>query len=275
MRILYTTLFLSLFILQSFAQQYTITGRISRESDNKGLKGVHIAVKDDEIYTTSISDENGLYQIEVNKGDTLTFWGMGYKKQEIKVKKKKYNIKLEEDEDFFGIFAELSGMVTKLRKENSDIYRKPVCPPCPGEKEIEKKPDSLHSQAKQKIVITGNITHQGSEKNLAFVQVTVKNTEKQYNFSLSNKDGKYGIMANIGDTLIFSRFRYHPARIGVTGNEHNISLIPNKKKYTPDELQAILDDLNFQINRLREENSILRKPRPCPPCPPVEEDNNI
>jgi hypothetical protein len=265
MKKLYAILFFSLPILQSFAQQYTVTGKVSRESDDKGLRGVHIMVKGDNIYTATISDENGLYRIEVTKGDTLSFWGMGYKAQEIKVKKNKYNIRLEEDEESIDLLAEITSQLTRLYKDTTRFI---TCRPCTenGLKRqdsinyIQRKLDSINMRIKKRAVITGKIIQQKSEKDL--VGVIIENKQNKEECHITNSKGSYRIVANIGDTLTFSRFDHFPVEIEVTGNTLDITMTPTGIKYEPDELMNMLDDINWQINRQRD----YRPKNPCPRC---------
>lgn len=266
MKTLYTTIVLSLFTLQAFAQQYTVTGKVSRKSDNEALKGVYIHVKNNDNIKTK-TDADGLYRITINKADTLYIWGMGYKTQEIIVKKNQCNIKLEEDEEFFEIVSNLTSIIYRLRLESNDLRKQRHCPPCTKrEKEIQ---DSIKALANSKIVITGDVTDKGGSKKLQWVEIISKG--KMYDYSFTNKEGQYRIKAHLGDTLTFSRFGYYPVKTAVTGNEHTISMIPNKIKYNPEELEKIIDDMNKQINLIRRENNMLIRPRPCTPCPPTEE----
>lgn len=279
MKKLYAILFISLPILQSFAQQYTVTGKVSRISDNKGLRGAHVYIKNNE--NTEIStDAEGLYQIIVNKGDTLIIWGAGYKTQEIVVKKKKHNIKLEKDEGFSELLADLSRLINRMESERKEValiymegWRWRRCPPCT--EEDKRKQDSIKALEKKKIIVRGNVTLKGSD---IPKQVEVVLTSEPWwlrEYSYTGQYGNYQINANIGDKLVFSRFGYHPVEIEVTGDKHDILLIPDEKKYELDELQEIIDDMNKHIDLIRRENNNHYRPLPCPECPPTEKTSNI
>lgn len=69
--------------LPGFAQEMKVSGKVSDANDGKTLPGVTVAVKG----TTSgtITDIDGNYSINVNKGATLVFTFIGYTSQEIVV----------------------------------------------------------------------------------------------------------------------------------------------------------------------------------------------
>lgn len=134
MKKLYAILFFSLLILQSFAQQYTVTGKVSRESDNKGIKGAHVYIKNNDA-TEILTD--------ANIGDILTFSRFGYHPVEIEVTGDRHDILLIPDEkkyepdDLEEIIVEMNKHIDLIRRESSNHYGRPLpCPECPP---IEKK----------------------------------------------------------------------------------------------------------------------------------------
>lgn len=100
MKKLYAILYFSLLILQSFAQQYTVTGKVSRESDNKRLKGAHVYIRNNDG-TEILTDE------------------------------KKY-----EPYELQEIIDDMNKQIDLIREENGIHYHPLPCPECPP---IEKK----------------------------------------------------------------------------------------------------------------------------------------
>ena len=82
-----------LFTFQLFAQQTTVSGRVSDEADIE-LVGVNIVVKGTNKAT--ISDLDGKFSLSVNKGDILVFSYVSYETKEVKVQNQKVlNVNLE------------------------------------------------------------------------------------------------------------------------------------------------------------------------------------
>ena len=65
----------------SFAQQKTITGTVTGNSDNAPLAGVTVQSKD----KTALTDNTGKFTIEASVGDNLTFTSVGYKSVTVKI----------------------------------------------------------------------------------------------------------------------------------------------------------------------------------------------
>lgn len=77
-------LFLSLtFAYQGFAQGVRISGKVTDANDGKTMPGVTIAVKN--TTTGTITDIDGSFSINVDKGATLVFSFIGYNTQEVVV----------------------------------------------------------------------------------------------------------------------------------------------------------------------------------------------
>ena len=80
------TLFLLLYLTitaSGIAQTITVKGKITDEADGKTMPGVTIAVKNMTIGT--VSDINGQYSLNVNRGATLVFSFIGYTTTEVVV----------------------------------------------------------------------------------------------------------------------------------------------------------------------------------------------
>lgn len=88
-----TIFFLAWFLsLQVFAQNLTISGKITDASDGNSLPGVTITVKGATVGTTSNID--GKFSIDAPMGAILEFSFIGYATQEIKVESQKINVSL-------------------------------------------------------------------------------------------------------------------------------------------------------------------------------------
>ncbi len=75
-------LFLSLtFAYQGYAQGVRITGKVTDANDGKTMPGVTIAVKN--TTTGTITDIDGNFTLNVNKGAALVFSFIGYNTQEV------------------------------------------------------------------------------------------------------------------------------------------------------------------------------------------------
>jgi hypothetical protein len=260
MRILLSISILFIFLSQSIAQTGIVTGKISRKSDNVVLKSIYIGIKNsDRLYTKTNTE--GIFQILANEGDTIYFWGTGYKGQEAEIKDNKQDIKifLEEDENFIDFIAEIMTQVDKWKQEMAYLQIETLrCPPC------KKQPIEMS--------VTGNVSQQQNEKSLT--DVIIRNKRKTgREHAITDKQGHYEIKAAVGDTIVFSRFGYHPLEIKVTGNKHNVALIHDGKKYTPDELEAIINGMDKQVKQLLNNNIFYIDRPPCPLCPPTETDN--
>lgn len=89
------TLFIFGFILVSFAQQVKVSGTVV-DGTGEPLPGVNVIVKGSTIGL--ITDFNGKYSIEVNRGATLLFSFIGFVSQDIEVDgKTNINVTLKED----------------------------------------------------------------------------------------------------------------------------------------------------------------------------------
>ena len=76
----YALLFFVLFSLPILAQKYQISGKVV-DTDEQALPGVSVSVKKSLTGTTTNFD--GLYSLQVSKGDVLVFTSIGYETQEI------------------------------------------------------------------------------------------------------------------------------------------------------------------------------------------------
>src|SRR5664279_2657186 len=65
----------------SFAQQKTITGTVTGNSDKAPLAGVTVQSKN----KTSLTDNTGKFTIEASVGDNLTFTSVGFKSVTVKI----------------------------------------------------------------------------------------------------------------------------------------------------------------------------------------------
>lgn len=79
----------------AFAQKMTVTGKVTDANDASTLPGVNVSIKG----TTSgtITDFDGNYSLEAEKGQTLVFSFMGYTTQELLVSGAKHDLALEVD----------------------------------------------------------------------------------------------------------------------------------------------------------------------------------
>ena len=81
------SLFLSLlFCLPLWAQDVTVTGRVTSSDDGAGLPGVSVVLKGTTRGTTT--DVNGSYQINAGSASTLTFSFVGFKSQDVVIGKR-------------------------------------------------------------------------------------------------------------------------------------------------------------------------------------------
>ena len=116
------------------AQSITVTGKVTDADDGTELIGVSVLIKGTTNGTTTNAD--GKYTIHVEKGKILVFSYIGYKDQEIVVKKTLYNVSLKPDNvslketvvaygvqrDVRSARADKSVMVAQMEYEVSD-YR--------------------------------------------------------------------------------------------------------------------------------------------------------
>src|SRR5215211_3164220 len=72
-----------LFCMALFAQDRTITGKVSSSDDNKPISGVTVSVKGTKKSTTT--DNNGNFSIQAATGDVLQFSSVGKKSSELTV----------------------------------------------------------------------------------------------------------------------------------------------------------------------------------------------
>src|SRR5690606_8860579 len=77
-------------------QQQLITGTVTDEFDNTPIVGVNVAIMGTTRGTST--DENGVYEISANEGDSLVFSFVGYETQKIAVGKVRIiNVRLQSD----------------------------------------------------------------------------------------------------------------------------------------------------------------------------------
>ena len=72
-----------LFSFAGFAQQRTVSGKITFEADNQPLAGVSVTVKGTNVGTST--DASGNFSITASTGSTLVFSSVGYTPQEVVV----------------------------------------------------------------------------------------------------------------------------------------------------------------------------------------------
>gem|GEM_PF-3421506 len=77
-----TSLFLGIFLMSGmlFAQQVTVTGRVTDTPDGSPLPSVNVAGKGKALGT--LSGPDGKYSITVNRSDTLAYMFVGYQNRE-------------------------------------------------------------------------------------------------------------------------------------------------------------------------------------------------
>lgn len=75
-------LLLSMSCMHSFAQDLTVTGKVTEESGGE-VAGVNVVVKGTSRGTTT--NDKGEYSISVEKGKTLTFSFIGFNSKEVTV----------------------------------------------------------------------------------------------------------------------------------------------------------------------------------------------
>jgi iron complex outermembrane receptor protein len=76
----------------AMAQQITVSGVVTDASDNSTLPGVNVAIKG--TTTGTVTDFDGKYSLQVDKGQTLVFSFMGYNSSEVIVSDSKYDVAL-------------------------------------------------------------------------------------------------------------------------------------------------------------------------------------
>ena len=95
-RLLLITLFIFSFVLSTFGQKIPISGTVKSGTDGTTLVGVTISLKGSSIGT--ITNFNGVFSIEAEKGQVLVFSFIGFKPKEIIFQgKTDMNVILEED----------------------------------------------------------------------------------------------------------------------------------------------------------------------------------
>ncbi len=78
-----TIILVAICTLQTFAQDVTVTGKVTDPADNTPLPGVNITVKGSN--TGTVTDGNGQYSISVPGNSTLVYSFIGYTSQEVGV----------------------------------------------------------------------------------------------------------------------------------------------------------------------------------------------
>ncbi len=99
LRKFWAVVLINLFVLPVFGQKVSLTGVVKSGTDNTPLVGVTVRIKDKTIGT--ITNSEGIYSLEVEKGQTLVFSFTGYKTREIKIEgQRNVDVTLEEDAKF-------------------------------------------------------------------------------------------------------------------------------------------------------------------------------
>ena len=85
-----------LFSILSFGQEITITGTITDQTDGSALPAVSVTIKGTK--TTTLTDFNGQYSIQAQKGKIVVCSYLGYQTKEVKIENSKViNISLKSD----------------------------------------------------------------------------------------------------------------------------------------------------------------------------------
>jgi hypothetical protein len=115
--IIKSSFLLALLLLFSFQttenEQITVSGKVTSSVDNLAIPGCNILEKGSQKGV--VTDLEGNYSINTEKGKTLVFSAMGFEKQEVKVKDAKLDVTL----GYVGIEASEASMtiyVTKPRQ---------------------------------------------------------------------------------------------------------------------------------------------------------------
>ena len=96
LRRVYSTFLLSMFCVLAFAQGKQITGVI-KDGTGEPMIGVNVLVKG--TTNGTITDFDGNYQLQVNKGEILEFTYVGFKKYEVKINAQRdLNVELTPDQ---------------------------------------------------------------------------------------------------------------------------------------------------------------------------------
>lgn len=72
-----------LFAKNAQQSKHLVTGKVTDAFDDEPIPGVNVVIKGTTTGTTTDSD--GIYELSVNEGDTLSFSFIGYQKQEVRV----------------------------------------------------------------------------------------------------------------------------------------------------------------------------------------------
>ncbi|MEM8969484.1 MAG: carboxypeptidase-like regulatory domain-containing protein, partial [Bacteroidota bacterium] len=90
------TLFLSLSLFNSYAQELTVTGRVTSASDNSALPGVNVTLRGTNRGT--ITDIDGNFRLAGDASDTLIFSFIGFNPLEVPINgQSSLDINLQED----------------------------------------------------------------------------------------------------------------------------------------------------------------------------------
>ena len=103
------------------AQKITVTGTVTEAGTGESIIGCSIVEKGTSNGT--ITDFDGKYSISINKGATLVFSGIGYKRVEVKVKNNVHNVSLESDYATLEEVAVVGYGVQKSMDISSDYAR--------------------------------------------------------------------------------------------------------------------------------------------------------
>lgn len=93
--IMLATLWIFISIGNVFAQAITVKGQVTDAEDGSPIIACNVLIKSSNRGT--LTDFNGNYTIQTQKGETLCFSYIGYKTQEIKIKSEQINIQLQQD----------------------------------------------------------------------------------------------------------------------------------------------------------------------------------
>lgn len=137
---IFICLLFSFFSIACFAQETTVTGKVTRSCDSKPLPNVRVGAENGDASTTT--DYEGNFTIIVDKKDVLTFTKFAYQRRTVKNEDAK-SVSLElDDMEIDGIedlLENLNDMINKLRRENMQLGKPKPCPPCPSCPSAESK----------------------------------------------------------------------------------------------------------------------------------------
>ncbi|MDR0230861.1 MAG: von Willebrand factor type A domain-containing protein [Dysgonamonadaceae bacterium] len=102
----------------------TVTGKVIDADDKDPLVGVAVQIKG--TNTGTVTDYDGIFSIQVEKGKTLVFSYIGYIKQEVKVSKESINVSLKPDNKTLDEVVVVGYGVQKLSVADYELSKRPA-----------------------------------------------------------------------------------------------------------------------------------------------------